>query len=58
MKVGPIAPLVLFALNVLIRCPQARVLTLKPQPMNEALAKGRARQHTLDFQQRYAGSGW
>ncbi|WP_071883998.1 transposase [Oscillatoria nigro-viridis] len=32
----------------------ARVLTLKPQPLYEALAKGRARQHTLDFKQLYA----
>lgn len=32
----------------------ARVLTLRPQPLYEALAKGRARQHTLDFKQRYA----
>ncbi|WP_417063862.1 transposase [Kamptonema animale] len=32
----------------------ARVLTLKPQPLYEALAKGRARQHTQEFKQRYA----
>lgn len=36
---------------------RARVLTLRPQPMNEAKAKGRARQHTRDFKQRYAGAG-
>ena len=32
----------------------ARVLTLRPQLLYEALAKGRARQHTEDFKQRYA----
>jgi len=31
----------------------ARVLTFKPQPLYEALAKGRVRQHTQEFQQRY-----
>ncbi len=55
MNVGPIVPLVLFALNVLIRPRQpVRLLTLKPQPLYEALAKGRARQHTQEFKQRYS----
>lgn len=32
----------------------APVLTLKPQPLYEALAKGRARQHSQEFKQRYS----
>lgn len=32
----------------------APVLTLKPQPIYEALAKGRARQNSQEFKQRYS----